>query len=160
MTAVIQNGWQRDLGTMHCTFVTNGKQVRLAVYAGKPAIYFLFFFFSYPNFELAGQHRFEALLYYYTLKKKVPEHQLSIRGFENLKQLRADGYQMQAGQQAVRKLSYLEKLLQVQQAAKDLGLHQEEWFNVARTKEFWEGQIGRKISGKREFMVRSDKTNL
>jgi hypothetical protein len=81
------------------------------------------------------------------LKKKVPEHQLSIRGFENLRQLRTDGYQMQAGQQAVHKLSYLEKLLQVHQAAKDLGLHQGEWFNVARTKEFWEGQIGGKISG-------------
>jgi hypothetical protein len=42
LAMVEKAGWQRDIGTLHCTFVTNGKQVKLAVYAGMFTIYYYF----------------------------------------------------------------------------------------------------------------------
>jgi hypothetical protein len=64
-------------------------------------------------------------------------------------ELRMAGWKMQQREQAVRKMTYLEKLLQIQEAAKETGLPQAQWFSGERTpKNYWVKEIGREISGK------------
>lgn len=79
---------------------------------------------------------------------KVPVHQVTIRAYETLAELRAAGFRAQKVDQTVREISYLEKVLQVHQAAKELNLPEDQWFTQERTCEYYTGLIGRPINCK------------